>query len=424
MGATMWASILRPWRSPGQLGRAAAHVCSGLVLATVSFGVVVSVLFATLGLAATVVLAVPGAWLLFATGRWFSALERSRAAVLLGVEIVDPVAPLQATGWFRRLGERFTSRDRWKELGHHVAALPTALATYLAASIAWSSGIVLLTLPLTIAALPDDVARFVAFDVRQGPATLALAVLGALLLVVVAPWATLVGAELQLRLAERLLGRSPDAAWAEVASGLEQRRSAAVDSAEAERRRIERDLHDGAQQRLVALAAELGAARERFDDDPTAARQLVDSAHEEAKAALREIRDLVRGIHPVILEDRGLDAALSAVVARAPIPVALDVALTERLPAPVESTAYFVVSEALTNVARHAHATRAQVAVARAGDRLVIEVHDDGVGGADASRGTGLQGLRERVTGLGGTLHVLSPPGGPTTLSVEVPCGS
>ncbi|MGN6692541.1 MAG: sensor histidine kinase, partial [Aquihabitans sp.] len=195
-------------------------------------------------------------------------------------------------------------------------------------------------------------------------------------------------------------------------------------SAETERRRIERDLHDGAQQRLVALAAELGAAREKLDEDPEAGKELVAAAHEEAKAALKDIRDLVRGIHPVILEDRGLDAALSAVVARAPVPVNLKVRVDPR-PAPaVESAAYFIVNEALTNVARHAQATRAEVAIERAGPRLVIEVRDDGVGGADASRGTGLQGLRERVDGLGGSLHVVSPDGGPTTISVELPCAA
>jgi signal transduction histidine kinase len=132
----------------------------------------------------------------------------------------------------------------------------------------------------------------------------------------------------------------------------------------------------------------------------------------------------VRGIHPVILEDRGLDAALSAVVARSPVPVRLDVDVVERPPAAVESTAYFVVTEALTNVARHAHATRAAVSIARAGDRLVVEVRDDGVGGAHIDGGTGLRGLRDRVTALGGTMHVVSPPGGPTTLLVDVPCAS
>ena len=151
---------------------------------------------------------------------------------------------------------------------------------------------------------------------------------------------------------------------------------------------------------------------------------MVAEAHEEAKAALKEIRDLVRGIHPVILEDRGLDAALSAVVARSPIPVTLDVQLSGRLPATVESAAYFVVSEALTNVAKHAHATRAHVAIARSGDRLVAEIRDNGQGGADPDRGSGLRGLRDRVEGLGGSIWVISPPGGPTSVSVEMPCVS
>jgi signal transduction histidine kinase len=204
----------------------------------------------------------------------------------------------------------------------------------------------------------------------------------------------------------------------------ESGRAAAVDSAEAERRRIERDLHDGAQQRLVALAMDLGAARERLDRDPAGAKVLVAEAHEEAKAALKELRDLVRGIHPVILEDRGLDAALSAVVARSPVPVELTVELTRRPPDHIESAAYFVVSEALANVARHASATRAAVSIATSADRLVVEVRDDGVGGADPGRGTGLQGLADRVRGLGGTFDVLSPEGGPTTVLVELPCAS
>ena len=199
-----------------------------------------------------------------------------------------------------------------------------------------------------------------------------------------APWVTVGIGRLELALATSLLGRSATQEHVAQVTQLETSRSAAVDSAEAERRRIERDLHDGAQQRLVALAANLGAAREKLDrDEIEEGRVMVAVAHEEAKSALREIRDLVRGIHPVILEDRGLDAALSAVVARSPIPVSLDVTVAERPPAAVESAAYFVVNEALTNVARHAMATKAFVSIARAGDRLVVEVRDDGIGGAE-----------------------------------------
>ena len=232
-------------------------------------------------------------------------------------------------------------------------------------------------------------------------------------------------ARVLLALDRALLGPTADQLHAAQMRQLETSRTAAVDSAEFERRRIERDLHDGAQQRLVALAANLGSAREKLEHEQTEEGvAMVAVAHEEAKAALKEIRDLVRGIHPVILEDRGLDAALSAVVARSPVPVALDVKVDVRPPPAVESAAYFVVNEALTNVARHAMATRAHVSIARAGNRLVVEVRDDGIGGADATNGTGLQGLRDRVAGLGGSMYVISPDGGPTTISVELPCAS
>jgi signal transduction histidine kinase len=169
---------------------------------------------------------------------------------------------------------------------------------------------------------------------------------------------------------------------------------------------------------------DLGRARERFDTEPERARQLVDEAHEEAKAALVELRNLARGIHPAVLTDRGLDAALSAVITRCPVPVSLTVDVPIRLAAPVESAAYFVVAEALTNVARHSRATQVDLSVVVEDDQLVIGVRDDGDGGADASRGSGLSGLSDRVHALGGSMRVLSPLGGPTRVTVEIPCGS
>jgi signal transduction histidine kinase len=194
-----------------------------------------------------------------------------------------------------------------------------------------------------------------------------------------------------------------------------------VDAADAERRRLERDLHDGTQQRLVSLAINLGMARVNATST-NEARQALAEAHEEAKAALSELRDLIRGLHPAVLEDRGLDAALSGVAARMPIPVRLTVDL-QRRPAPViEAVAYFVVSEGLANIAKHAHASQAEVIVQRAGERLHIIVSDDGVGGADPARGTGLAGLAKRAGSVDGTFEVHSPPGGPTLLSVDLPC--
>jgi signal transduction histidine kinase len=205
---------------------------------------------------------------------------------------------------------------------------------------------------------------------------------------------------------------------------LTQSRAAAVDLAAEDRRRIERDLHDGVQQRLVTLAMDLGRAREKLDTEPDRARELVAEAHEEAKLAIGEVRDLARGIHPAVLSDRGLDAALSSLAARSTVPVEMRVDVTERPPASVETAAYFVVSEALTNVAKHAVASKAAVTVRRSGDRLTIQVQDDGVGGASVIEDSGLAGLRDRVRALDGELHLLSPQGGPTVLMAEIPCAS
>jgi signal transduction histidine kinase len=199
-------------------------------------------------------------------------------------------------------------------------------------------------------------------------------------------------------------------------------RGQGLDAAEYERRQIERNLHDGAQQRLVALAMGLGMAKEKLDEDPEAARQLVTEAHEHAKQAIVELRDLARGISPAVLTDRGLDAALSALAAQSPVPVDVSCRLGDRLPAPVESTAYFVVAEALANVAKHSRATRASATVGREGDQLVVEIRDDGVGGADAG-GNGLAGLASRVGAVGGSLTVDSEAGGPTSIRAEMPCG-
>jgi signal transduction histidine kinase len=383
----------------------------------------ITLLSTAAGLAITVVFAVPFLWLAFVLSRGFGHLERSRVGVLLDTPIADPVAPLTATTWLRRLWERVQSGDRWREIAHHLLALFVGVVTFTLVVTVWAGSLALTLLPLYVSALPGESAKFWVADVSQGVGSLAASLLGLIGVGLVAPHLTLAMGRLQVAAARWLLG--PRRAALEVQlEQLETSRSAAVDSAEAERRRIERDLHDGAQQRLVALAATLGDARQHFDTDPEAARAMVSDAHAEAKAALKEIRDLVRGINPFILQDRGLDAALSAVVARSPVPVELEVRLADRPPPAVESAAYFVVAEALTNVARHAEATRAHVAVARSGNRVVVEVRDDGRGGADASIGTGLQGLRDRVAALGGTMYVLSPVGGPTTITVELPCES
>jgi signal transduction histidine kinase len=224
--------------------------------------------------------------------------------------------------------------------------------------------------------------------------------------------------------AAALLMRTTDrAALTERITALESSRAGAVDVQEAELRRIERDLHDGAQARLVALGMSLGMAEQKLasGEDPDSARELLAEARAGAGEALRELRDLARGIHPPVLADRGLEAAVRALAAASPISVTVSVTLPARPEPPVESAAYFVIAEALANAGKHARASRVDVRVTQHGSLLSVEVYDDGVGGADASGG-GLGGRRARVQALDGTLAVVSPPGGPTTVRAELPC--
>lgn len=409
-----------------RVGRAAAYVAVGLPVTTIMFTVAVTAAGLTVGLMFAFLVGIPVGWLSAMVMRGGARLERSRANTYR-VGIVDPVLPLSADTWWRRVVERARSRARWREFAYHVASFPISVMTFVITVTAWCGALALVVLPFVLRTMPDDVAHFWFFDIsEQGPGRWIAALVGLVGLVVVAPLITVGAADLQWSLARRLLGPNERDALAAQVADARSRRASAVSSAEAERRRIERDLHDGAQQRLVALAATLGAARQRLGADPAdpEVSEMVGVAHDEAKAALGEIRDLVRGIHPAILDDRGIDAALSAVIARSLVPVELDVQLGERPPAAVESAAYFVVSEALTNVARHSGATRARVSIAQTANRLVVEITDDGHGGADPSKGTGLAGLRERVAGMGGTSELLSPPGGPTTIVVELPCES
>jgi len=203
---------------------------------------------------------------------------------------------------------------------------------------------------------------------------------------------------------------------------LRESRARIVQAADEERRRLERDLHDGAQQRLVALALTLRVARSKMDGDPEQAAALLDEAAAELGLATEELRELARGIHPAVLTDRGLGPALDALAGRAPLPVELKQLPGDRLPAPVESAAYFVVSEALTNVSKYAQASYAQVSVERVNGRVTVEVRDDGVGGADPARGSGLRGLADRVSALDGRLEVDSEQGRGTTVRAVVPC--
>jgi signal transduction histidine kinase len=307
--------------------------------------------------------------------------------------------------------------------------LPIGIINFTIAVVLWSVTIAGLTYPLWGWIEPTFTDESDWYMWAEAPVSgwelagvLVTGVVGGVLFALITPYVIAGLAAMDRGLIGGLLGRSDTEVLEQRVSELQESREASVDTAEAERRRIERDLHDGAQQRLVALAMDLGLARQRLEgtgDEATA--ELVGQAHDEAKRAITELRELVRGIHPAVLTDRGLDAALSAVAARCPVPVHLQVSLAERPPPAIETTAYFVVTEALTNVAKHSQARVASVRVYRRDAWLVVEVGDDGVGGAAIERAGGLAGLRDRVRAVEGTLRLASPPGGPTWVLAELP---
>jgi signal transduction histidine kinase len=342
--------------------------------------------------------------------------QRSRFRTFRSVEIHEVETPRLYRGEFR---QAVRSEALWRQALYHLIAGP------------------LVGMAITALAFMDLLAILVAVKLPQhilgvfGPHGVESKFWGQCAYILLAGVVTFFGPRLIHLLAtadhaaaRRLLGPSETIVLANRVRTLSDSRAAAVEAADAERRRIERDLHDGAQQRLMSLAVHLGIARKTLHDIPPDAMSVIIDAHEQVKEAMAEIRDLVRGLHPAVLDDRGLDAALSGVAARSAIPVRLTVGATGPLSASVETVAYFVVSEALANVVKHARAKQAAVDVARREDRLLIRVSDDGVGGADARRGTGLTGLAQRVASVDGRLRLTSPSGGPTVLTAELPCGT
>jgi len=362
---------------------------------------------AVLYIAVVVVVPVLALWAV----QGLAALQRSRLRATLGVDI--PAGPLAAGRKPWPVGP-WLAAATWRQLVFHLLAILTGVVGGGLVAVCWLA----------------PVAAIAYLATGRPPAAGAVAVAAAAGLLLAAPWLARQVTRADAASARALLGPARSEELAQRVESLARSRADIVAAADAERRRIERDLHDGAQQRLVSLAMNLGMARERFAGAPEPVRRAIADAHDEAVLALSELREFIRGLHPAVLNDRGLDAALSGLVARAPLPVRLRVDVQRPASPSVEAVAYFIVSEALTNVAKHAQATRAEVAVVRDGDVLRIAVTDDGSGGAvpadsdDAGAGTGLRGLAQRAAAVDGTLTIDSPPGGPTVITAELPCES
>ena len=362
-------------------------------------------------------LAAAAVWWMFAC-RATTRRERAHVEAYQGVNIPIAYRPLPDSNRARLL-TMAADPGTWRDLAYLLLAPAYAVVALAAIVAMWGGAVALL-----VSAATGGAATARSSDASWADPMTWLVIAAAAGALVVAPFATHAIIRGAATLGTALLATGEGARMRAELDEQRLRRQLAVDAAERERRRIERDLHDGAQQRLVALGMSLGLARETLPTDPVAGAALVAEAHAEAKLALAELRDLARGIHPAILADRGLDAALSELLRRTPIPVSIMVALPRRPPTSVESAAYFVVAEALTNVSRHAGASKATVTISQADGLVFVEVADNGVGGADPAIGTGLSGLTERVEALNGRMTVDSPQGGPTTIRAEFPCAS
>jgi signal transduction histidine kinase len=404
-----------------RLGLDTTYLLLGLPVGIVTFTVVVVGWALGLSLLITLI-GIPIAAATVYVSRWMAWVERRRAALVLGEPVPSIYRPPATGRLIDRLKALFVDPSTWKDLAWHLIMLPLGIATTTIAVTAWGTALSLLTAPTWWWAVPKaDPVDLALFHVDSWTRAWIACALGLVALPLAAALVRGTAAA-SGALAALVLGPSRRQLEERV-EVLAQTRAGAVDAAAAELQRIERDLHDGAQARLVALALDLGMAEDRFERDPEGARELVEKARDEAKLALGELRDLARGIRPALLSERGLAEAIAALAARTSLPTTVEVDVDGRLPAQVELAAYFTVAEALTNAVKHSRAGGARVRVWREHERLRIEVRDDGRGGADPS-GHGLDGLRKRLAAVDGTLAVASPAGGPTVLHAEVPCAS
>ncbi|MFE6405474.1 sensor histidine kinase [Streptomyces sp. NPDC057837] len=433
-GSGFTGSIERRHRLPaalrapveGRTWRELGYVLLSLPVGILVFTYAVTMVSLGVGLLVTF-LGVPVLAAALAGCRGIGALERARARALLDLDVAEP-EPLRTKGrgvlaW---TGAVLKSGSSWRALLYSVLHLPWAMVSFVVSVNVWALGWGLLTYPLWFWVLPvyagQDGMQLYGDETHRvyldNPFEITVTALVGLLFTIATPWIVRALTMVDRLLVHGLLGPSR---LASRVVELESDRGVVVDTAAADLRRIERDLHDGAQARLVALAMDLGLAKEKLQEDPEAARRMVDEAHGEVKTALQELRDLARGIHPAVLTDRGLDAALSSVASRCTVPVQVEVDLAER-PAPaIEGIAYFTVSELLQNISKHSRATWAGVEVWRTENRLMLQVVDNGEGGAEISQGSGLAGLAERLDAVDGILVIDSPAGGPTRVTAELP---
>ncbi|MDF2707743.1 MAG: histidine kinase [Nonomuraea muscovyensis] len=358
--------------------------------------------------------------------RGFADAERGWLADVLRRPPVRPrykPAP-EGAGRFRRLVNPLTSGQSWLDLLHCLLNFPIAVASFSLTVTFWAVPLLALTYPLyglVTSRIPNNVELPELLGFGDGYVTNAVFyVLLGLVFLLILPFATRMSALLRAGLGRALL--TGVAELQERIDDLAEGRAAAVSAEANALRKLERDIHDGPQQRLVSLAMELSRAQRQLGKDPEAAQQTISSAITATRETLDELRALSRGIAPPILSDRGLAPALAALAGRCTIPVELDVQITGRFQAAVENAVYFVVAETLTNVAKHSRATVCTIQLTRTGNTLMLTIGDDGVGGAHVAKGHGLAGLADRLRAVDGELTVDSPDGGPTVIVAEVPC--
>lgn len=420
-----------------QLWLGTIHLLLDLAIGITGFTLAVTFLSLSAGLVITLV----GIPLLAATvlmGRLFASFERTRAQIFLGDNPPAPPAFNFNEPVWTMIRKALKDAPGWKGLLYGILALPLGIINFTITVVMWSISTSFSLCVFTYWFINRDGLSGLHWDAHLGSwnliswgrlsgwpefgVALGITIVG-LLLLALTPRIINGLAKFDQVLVRALCSPSSKRLLNQRVSALEESRTASVQGAANELRRIERDLHDGAQQHLVSVAMQLGLAKERLNDetDPQIT-QLVTSAHKDAKQAIVDLRDLVRGIHPAVLTDRGLDAAVSALAARSPIPIEVKNEVHRTLPSQVEATSYFVISESLTNIAKHSQASEASVRLSDEGDRIVIEVTDNGIGGANNVADGGLSGLRDRVRSIDGDMTISSPTHGPTRIIVTLPC--